>query len=231
MRTEGGRTYLGRSAVCGGVTTEGRAIGPDRAAEVSRGRIRHESAEGPNGPGKRLMGEASKVARWATIAQNRWNANYGSIGTGTAGRILNQKFGRTADTNFISDTGGFNSSYNSLQSSLLRRFSAGYFAKFTYTYSKAIGPNGNQTGVDGYSMNNPAYFKLNKALQGYDRANMFTASGGAELPFGKGKRWANNGPQRLLLGGWQLNGLFTAYSGSPFTVGADGTALNAPNNA
>ena len=202
-----------------------------RLRAKGRGRIRHESAEGPNGPRKRLMGEASKVARWATIAQNRWNANYGSIGTGTAGRILNQKFGRTADTNFISDTGGFNSSYNSLQSSLLRRFSAGYFAKFTYTYSKAIGPNGNQTGVDGYSMNNPAYFKLNKALQGYDRANMFTASGGAELPFGKGKRWANNGPQRLLLGGWQLNGLFTAYSGSPFTVGADGTALNAPNNA
>jgi hypothetical protein len=38
----------------------GRAIGPDRAAEVSRGRNRHESAEGPNGPRKGLMGAASK---------------------------------------------------------------------------------------------------------------------------------------------------------------------------
>ena len=38
----------------------GRAIDPDRAAEVSRGRIRHASAEGPNGPRKGLMGKASK---------------------------------------------------------------------------------------------------------------------------------------------------------------------------
>jgi len=35
-------------------------IDPDRTAEVSRGRIRHESAEGPNGPRKGLMGVASK---------------------------------------------------------------------------------------------------------------------------------------------------------------------------
>ena len=35
-------------------------IDPDRTAEVSRGRIRHASAEGPNGPRKGLMGEASK---------------------------------------------------------------------------------------------------------------------------------------------------------------------------
>ena len=43
-----------------GIETEGRAIGPDRAAEVSRGRSRHASAEGPNGPRKGLMGAASK---------------------------------------------------------------------------------------------------------------------------------------------------------------------------
>ena len=43
-----------------GIRTEGRAIDPDRAAEVSRGRIRHASAEGPNGPRKGLMGKASK---------------------------------------------------------------------------------------------------------------------------------------------------------------------------
>jgi len=35
-------------------------IDPDRAAEVSIGRIRHASAEGPNGPRKGLIGKASK---------------------------------------------------------------------------------------------------------------------------------------------------------------------------
>ena len=60
LRAEGSRTYLGRSAVCPGIGTEGRAIDPDRAAEVSSGRSNHASDEGPNGPRKGLMGVASK---------------------------------------------------------------------------------------------------------------------------------------------------------------------------
>jgi hypothetical protein len=35
-------------------------IDPDRAAEVSRGGMRHASVKGPNGPRKGLMGKASK---------------------------------------------------------------------------------------------------------------------------------------------------------------------------
>jgi hypothetical protein len=41
-------------------STEYRAIGPDRAVEVSTGRSGRESDEGPNGPCKGLMGAASK---------------------------------------------------------------------------------------------------------------------------------------------------------------------------
>ena len=59
-RTEGGRTYLGRSVVCRGSTAEGRVIGPDRAAEVSRGQSSSIRNEGPNGPRRGLMGKASK---------------------------------------------------------------------------------------------------------------------------------------------------------------------------
>ena len=51
---------LGRSAVGLGIETEGRAIGPDRAAEVSKGRSSRGSDEGPNGPRKGLRGAASK---------------------------------------------------------------------------------------------------------------------------------------------------------------------------
>jgi len=45
---------------CPGIRTEGRVIGPDRAAEVSRGRMSREDDEGPNGPRRGLMGMASK---------------------------------------------------------------------------------------------------------------------------------------------------------------------------
>ena len=181
--------------------------------------------------GRGWIGEAGYVANGSRHLQNRWNSNYGVIGGGTAGRVLNQKFGRAVDTNFESDAGGFTSSYNALQSTATRRFAAGYFMKFAYTWSKAIGPNGNGTGVDGYSNNTPAYFPLNRALQAYDRTHMFTASYGAELPFGAKKRWANRGIGKALLGGWQMNGLFAAYSGTPFTIGSDSTSLNAPANA
>src|SRR3974390_1930148 len=54
------RTYLGRSAVCPGNGTEGGAIHPDRAAEVSSGRSSPATDEGPNGPRKGLMGAVSK---------------------------------------------------------------------------------------------------------------------------------------------------------------------------
>jgi hypothetical protein len=53
----------------------------------------------------------------------------------------------------------------------------------------------------------------------------------AELPFGEGKPLASEGFAKLLLGGWQLNGIFSSYSGTPFTVSASGTSLNAPGNA
>lgn len=177
------------------------------------------------------IAEAGYVANGSRHMQNRWNANYGFIGGGTASQVLTQKFGRTATTNFFSDTGGFTSSYNSLQSTLTRRFSGGYFAKFTYTFSKAIGPNGNTTGVDGYSRNTPAYFPLNKALQSYDRPHMFTASFASELPFGRNKKWATDGLGSVLLGGWQFNTLVAMYSGPPFTVSSDGSSLNAPGNS
>jgi hypothetical protein len=39
---EGGRTYLGRSAVCHGIVIAGEAIHPERAAEVTRERITPE---------------------------------------------------------------------------------------------------------------------------------------------------------------------------------------------
>ncbi len=174
--------------------------------------------------------EAGYVANNSRHMQNRWNANYGFIGGGTPSQVLNQRFGRTGTTNYFSDMFGYSSSFNALESSLTRRFSAGYMAKLTYTWSKAIGPNGNTTGVDGYSNNTPEYRHLNKALQSYDRTHQFTASTSAELPFGAGKRWAQSGVGKALLGGWQVNGLLVLYSGPPFTVSTSATSLNAPGN-
>jgi hypothetical protein len=52
-----------------------------------------------------------------------------------------------------------------------------------------------------------------------DLPHVFVASAAYELPFGKGKPWANQNPvARALVGGWQLNGIFTRESGYPTDI-------------
>lgn len=178
------------------------------------------------------IGEAGYVGNRQIRLQNRWNTNYGYIGGGTASLVLNQKFGRTATTNFHSDAGGFHSYFDSLQATMKRRFSGGYMMNFSYTWSKALGPRGNTNGVDGYTNSTPEYWPIiQKVVRGYDHTHNFNASFAAELPFGSGKRWATGGAGAAILGGWQFNGLLTAYTGGPFSVTASGSSLNAPGNS
>jgi hypothetical protein len=40
----------------------------------------------------------------------------------------------------------------------------------------------------------------------------------AELPFGQGKPFAQDGVAASVLGGWIVSGIYTAHSGRPFTV-------------
>jgi hypothetical protein len=51
------------------------------------------------------------------------------------------------------------------------------------------------------------------------------------LPFGKGQRFANQGIAGNVIGNWQINGVFSKYTGTPFTVGSAGTSLNAAGAA
>src|SRR5262249_40116122 len=43
------------------------------------------------------------------------------------------------------------------------------------------------------------------------------------LPFGKGKRFLNHGVASYILGGFRTSGVYTFYSGHPFTVNSGGT--------
>ena len=124
-----------------------------------------------------------------------------------------------------------NGNYNSLQVAINRQFSRGLFLKGAYTWSKAI----NWTDDDGWtgapSWNWQPVMRRNRAPAGYNRAQMWTMGFVYEMPFGPGKSMAITGPASWLLRGWQTNGIFAAYTGTPFTVSASGTELNAPGNA
>ncbi len=100
-----------------------------------------------------------------------------------------------------------------------------------YTWSKAFG-----ICCDTLSDNPPQvqaleYFSLNEARLPQDRPHNFQASFVAELPFGRGKPWLNEGGVAgALLGGWQVNGLLSLYSGAPFTITSSGTSLDLPGS-
>jgi hypothetical protein len=154
--------------------------------------------------------------------------NASAPGGGTAGRPLNQAFGRTVDT--WAWNGYLSANYHALQIAANRRAARGLTLKGAYTFSKAI----NFTDEDGWtgtiSWNWAPVFARNRALAGYDIPHTLQMGFVWELPFGKERRFATSGAARSILGGWQLNGVFASYQGRPFTVGAAQGALNAPGN-
>jgi len=127
--------------------------------------------------------------------------------------------------------GWANSNYHSLQMALNKSMSKGLFLKGAYTWSKSI----NMSDEDGWAglplTNLESQLDRNRALAGYDRTHMFIMSWVYELPIGKGKALGMSGLADKITGGWRLNGVYSSYSGTPFTVSAATTSLNAPGSS
>jgi len=157
-----------------------------------------------------------------------WNGNAAAPGTGQAGQPLFQKFGRTSETLFWN--GLVSANYHSLQVSVNRRVGNDLTLQGAYTWSHAI----NYVDDDGWAgfsyWNYGPETGRNRATASYDRPHNFHLGYVYAFPAGKGKKYFNSGVGAAILGGWQANGILAIYSGSPFTVTADGTALNAPGN-
>ncbi|MEZ5352632.1 MAG: carboxypeptidase regulatory-like domain-containing protein [Bryobacteraceae bacterium] len=154
--------------------------------------------------------------------------NSGFPGSGQAGRPYAILFNRRVNTNMWD--GYLSSNYHSLQTSLRKRFSKGLMLQGSYTWSKAI----NMTDDDGWAgvgWNWGPVFDRNRAPAGYDRRHMFNIGWVYELPFGKGKQFASTGIASHIIGGWAVNGVIQAYTGTPFTVSSPGGSLNAPSNS
>jgi len=158
------------------------------------------------------------------------NINAGQvIGAGDAGRPYFARFRRTAETGLLTNVGW--NDYDALQTSLQRRFSQGLQVNVAYTWSRAFGLCCDNLSDGPPQVQAMDYFKLNEATLSFDRPHNFQASVIAELPFGPGKRYlSDSGVLSTIAEGWQVNALFSAYSGTPFSVTAAGTSLNLPNS-
>jgi hypothetical protein len=135
----------------------------------------------------------------------------------TNARRIYQNFTTISD----SDMGG-NSSYNSLQATLQRRFTHGLSVMANYTWSKSIDNVPYGTAVTsagaGISYSLPVYLPNYKRLDigpsDFDHRNVFTASYVWQIP-----RW-NGGDAlaRTLVNGWQTSGLVSSQSGDALTL-------------
>lgn len=108
-----------------------------------------------------------------------------------------------------------NANYNSLQASL--RFSNwhGFTSGLSYTYSHCLNYQDN----DNAGTNNDAYnIAQDYGNCGYDIRHMLVLNYVYSLPFFN----SSTGAKRALLGGWQVSGITTFYSGLPLTIGYSG---------
>ena len=176
-----------------------------------------------------LVGEAAYVGTRQVDQLGVREQNWSPIDGGSSGRQMVQKFGRTAPTQLVAPLG--NAHYNSLQTKISRRFRNGFSFNVNYTFSKAYGIAGAPNSDNQPRVKIPDYYYLNFGTSDIDRPHVLNIRSIAELPFGTGRRWLNNGGvMSAIAGGWQLNNILLFRSGRPFTVTASGTSLNSPGN-
>ena len=128
-----------------------------------------------------------------------------------------------------------NSNYHSLTIEVNKRFSKGlqFLASFTggkllddvsqpVTFQGAAG-----TKQDAYNR------KGDKSVSAQDVSRRLVVSGNYELPFGRGRTVLNSisKPLDFIVGGWQVNGIFTGQTGTPVAItGGGNNGINAPGN-
>jgi hypothetical protein len=101
--------------------------------------------------------------------------------------------------------------YHSMTMRIERRFAQGFSVQGSYTWSK---------NMEAVNFLNAADLYPHRVISSLDQTHVWAMSALAELPFGRGRRFANS--SRLLdyvVGGWNLQGTWQAQSGRPLAWG------------
>ncbi|HEX6503115.1 MAG TPA: carboxypeptidase-like regulatory domain-containing protein [Terriglobales bacterium] len=174
-------------------------------------------------PGNEVVG-LGNVDLYYYLADDAPTTNYYFF-NGQPGEMLNNQL----TTQYAWSSIG-TSNYNALQASLRKQFSRGVQFDLNYTYSKSIDITSNATrlgfsssvnvGAPGSRLVNAFDPNARRAVSDFDTTHQLNADWIAELPFGRGKKFAGNatGATDALIGGWQLSGIVRWTSGFPFTV-------------
>lgn len=110
-----------------------------------------------------------------------------------------------------------NTSFNGLQSSLTKSFAKGWLFQTQYMWGHAISDNAGSG--EGGQIQNIACRACDRGDADYDLRHTLTSNMVYQVPFAR-KHW---------YGGWDLSGLFTARTGTPFSVTISRTAATVPS--
>jgi hypothetical protein len=146
--------------------------------------------------------------------------NVQHMGGGDTDRPYFRSHGRQLDIEIYSPWR--RTSYNALQVGVTRPFINGLLLKGHYTFSRSKALRAD------YEVPTAEAQDRNWALANGDRPHVFQMAFVYQLPWRSEK--GNDTIAKMLINDWQVNGIFGAFSGSPFTVTADGTELNTPGN-
>jgi hypothetical protein len=105
------------------------------------------------------------------------------------------------------------SHYNSLQTTLSRRWGAGYF-QAAYTFSRSTDATSTGNTAFNTAFNDESTLADSRGLSDFDRTHRLAVSYRYDLPFFSGAE----GIKHRLLAGWAVSGITIIQSGAPFSV-------------
>jgi hypothetical protein len=111
--------------------------------------------------------------------------------------------------------------YHAFTVTVDREFSSGITFTTAFTGSKSIDNSASSVGYlgpAGSTFANQYNPRGERSVSPFDISRIFVASTVYELPYGHGKMFGSNIPKLadLVLGGWQVNGIFSYSGGTPF---------------
>ncbi|MPZ18190.1 MAG: hypothetical protein GEV06_09795, partial [Luteitalea sp.] len=150
--------------------------------------------------------------------------NVQQLGGGETDRPYFQSHGRQLDITTYAPYR--KTTYHALQIGVTRPLTDGLLLKGHYTYSRsmALRPHPERQ----YELPTPEAQARNWARADTDRPHVLQMAFVYQLPWHSDG--GHGGLAKALINDWQINGIFAAFSGSPFTVTADDTVLNTPGN-
>jgi len=167
--------------------------------------------------------DVAYVGNRVTGALGRYNINVAqTLGGGGLDRPYLVSHGRQLAVDVFAPYGSPSRDYKALQIGVSRPLTRGLLLKGHYTYSSswALGTS--------YELPDPQVQERNWAPATGSRPHTFTMAFLYRLP------WTSDGGYssiaKTLISDWQVNGIFQAFNGAPFTVTASSTELNTPGN-